>query len=65
MSAETAELLASFDALPAAEKQTFVKELFRRLPPLDSGPLNDEVVAFAGDELATTLDREEHDAQAR
>ena len=65
MSAETAQLLAAFEALPVPEKQVFVKELFRRLPPCDSGPLEDEDVARAGDEMATLLEREEHDAQAR
>jgi hypothetical protein len=65
MSAETAQLLAAFEALPTEEKQSFVRELFRRLPPLDSGPLDDEEVARAGDEIAAMLDREEHDAQAR
>ena len=29
------------------------------------GPLEDEVVARAGDDLAAMLEREEHDAQAR
>jgi len=65
MSAETVQLLAAFEALPASEKQDFVKELFWRLPPLDSGPLDDEEVARAGDELAAMLDQEEHDARVR
>jgi hypothetical protein len=57
--------LAEFEALPAEEKHFFMKEVFRRLPPFDSGPLDDEDVARAGDELAALLDKEEHDAQAR
>jgi hypothetical protein len=65
MSAETAQLLAAFEVLPAEEKQVFVKELFRRLPPYDSGLLEDDDVARAGDELAAMLEQEEHDAQAR
>ena len=65
MSSETAQLLAAFDALPVAEKQDFVAELFRRLPQFDSGPLDDGDVARAGDELAAMLDREEHDTQTR
>jgi hypothetical protein len=65
MSAETARLLVAFDTLPPSEKDLFVRELFRRLPPVDSGPLEDEVVARAGDDVAAMLEREEHDAQAR
>jgi hypothetical protein len=65
MSAETAALLTAFETLPLEEQQAFVKEIFRRLPPYDSGPLEDEVVARAGDELAALLEQEEHDAQAR
>ena len=63
MSAETAQLLAAFDTLPAAEKQVFVKELLCRLPPYDSGPLENEVAARAGDELAAILEQEEHEAR--
>ena len=58
-------MLVAFDTLPPSEKDLFVRELFRRLPPVDSGPLEDEVVARAGDDLAALLEREEHDAQAR
>ena len=47
------------------EKQEFVRELFRRLPPLDSGSLEDEEVALAGDQLGTMLEQEENDAAAR
>jgi hypothetical protein len=65
VSAETARLLVAFDTLPPAEKQVFVKELFRRLPPIDSGPLEDTLVAHAGDELAALLEDEDHDAQTR
>ena len=65
MSAETARLLVAFDTLPPAEKDVFVRELFQRLPPIDSGPLEDEVLARAGDELAAILEGEEHEAQTR
>ena len=65
MSTETARLLVAFDTLPPVEKDMFVRELFRRLPPVDSGPLEDEVLARAGDDLAAKLEREENDAQAR
>ena len=65
MSAETARLLVAFDTLPPAEKDLFVRELFRRLPPVDSGPLEDDVLARAGDDLAAMLEREENEAQTR
>jgi hypothetical protein len=55
MSAEPARLLVAFDTLPPAEKDPFVGERFRRLPPTDSGPLEDEVLARAGDGLAAGL----------
>jgi hypothetical protein len=58
-------LLVAFDTLPPAEKEVFVRELFRRLPPVDSGPLEDEVLARAGDDLAALLEGEEHDAKTR
>ena len=51
--------------MPPAEKEVFVRELFRRLPPVDSGPLEDEVLARAGDDLAALLEGEEHDAKTR
>ena len=63
MSAETAQLLAAFETLPAEEKQVFVKEVLRRLPPYDSGPLDDATVALAGDEMAARLEQEEHEAR--
>ncbi|MEI6390085.1 MAG: hypothetical protein WCT12_03180 [Verrucomicrobiota bacterium] len=65
MSTETARLLVAFETLPPSEKDLFVSELFRRLPPVDSGPLEDKVLACAGDDLAAMLEREDHDAQAR
>ncbi len=65
MSAETARLLVAFDKLPPAEKEVFLRELFRRLPPVDSGPLEDEVLARAGDDLAAILEGEENHAQMR
>jgi len=55
----------AFETLPPSEKDLFVSELFRRLPPVDSGPLEDKVLACAGDDLAAMLEREDHDAQAR
>ena len=35
MSAETARLLEAYQALPPEDKQTFVREIFRHLPPID------------------------------
>ena len=35
MSADTAELLRAYEALPPAEKQVFVREILHRLPTVD------------------------------
>jgi hypothetical protein len=60
MSTATARLLSEFKALRVEEKQEFVREVINNhLPPWDSGPLNDDAVAAAGDALATMLDEEE------
>jgi hypothetical protein len=59
MSSATAKLLSEFEALPIAEKQEFVREVFHHLPPWDSGPLDDNVTASAGDQIAALLDEEE------
>jgi len=63
MSTETAQLLAAYETLPATEKEAFVRELFRRLPPYDSGPLDDATVALAGDEMAARMEAEEHETR--
>ena len=65
MSSTTARLLAQFDTLPAEERQEFVNALFRRLPPLGSGPLEDEELAMPGDQVAAMLDNEENHAVSR
>ena len=65
MSSVTAQLLAQYDTLPVEEKRQFVEALFRRLPPLDSGPLDDGQISAAGDQLAAMLDKEENDAATR
>lgn len=65
MSSTTARLIAEFEGLPVEEKQIFVKELFYRMPAFDSGPLHDEEVACAGDDLAAMLEKEENAALAR
>jgi hypothetical protein len=59
MSTATAKLLSEFKALPAEEKQEFVREVISHLRPWDSGPLNDDVAATAGDALAAMLAEEE------
>lgn len=59
MSTATAKLLSEFEALRVEEKQEFVQEVIHHLPPWDSGPLNDDVAAAAGDQLAAMLDEEE------
>jgi hypothetical protein len=59
MSATMAKLLAEFEALDVEEKQEFVRELIRHLPPWDSGLLPDAVAAAAGDQLAAMIEEEE------
>ncbi len=65
MSAAAAKLLSEYEALPSVEKEEFARALLLRLPPLDSGPLDDDLVAAAGDEIALILEQEENDAQTR
>jgi hypothetical protein len=65
MSTATKVLLAAFETLPEKEKQQFLDEVCRRVGPSDAGPLDDELVAKAGDDLADLLAQEEHDSQAR
>jgi hypothetical protein len=55
MSAVSAQLIEAFETLPADEKQVVAKEILRRLPPFDSGPLDGEDVAQAGDQIAAML----------
>jgi hypothetical protein len=64
MSTQTAELLEAFEALPEEEKRIFTAEFLRRAIPFNSGPLNDEETARAGDELFTLLDDEENESRA-
>jgi hypothetical protein len=59
MSAATAKLLSEFEALRLEDKQAFEREIIHRLPPWDSGPLSDDVAAYAGDELAAVHEEEE------
>ena len=64
MSTAAAKLLSQFDELPNKDKQEFFRELIRRLPRWDSGPLDDDLVAAAGDHLAAMLDEEERGSKA-
>ena len=63
MSTATSALLAAFETLPEADKQQFVMEICRRVPPFDSGPLDDDVASQAGDDLAAMMKREEYEAR--
>ena len=65
MSGETLKLIPEFEALPMPEKQAFANGILRRLPPFDSGPLDDELVAAAGDQTSARLDEAEHGAPTR
>jgi hypothetical protein len=67
MSSATAKLIGDFERLAPSEKEEFAREFLLRLPPLDSGPLDDDLVADAGDELAAMIETEEasHDAKPR
>ena len=59
------ELIKAFEQLPAEEKQIVAREILSRLAPFDSGPLSDEEIAHAGDQLAQILEQEENDSAAR
>jgi hypothetical protein len=66
MSAAAAKLISEFERLAPADKMEFVRELLHRLPPWDSGPLDDDLVAAAGDDLAQMIEAEENnDSKAR
>jgi len=65
VSAVAEKLIAAFEALPIEEKQTVATEILQRLPPFDSGALDDEQVALAGDQMAEMLEREENGSSAR
>jgi len=65
MSGQTAQLLEAFEALPEEEKRTFTAEFLRRAIRFDSGPLDDEETAQAGDDLFALLAAEENDTSSR
>jgi hypothetical protein len=59
MSTATAKMLSEFESLPTEEKHEFVRAVMRHLPLWESGPLDDDLVAAAGDQIAAILDEEE------
>ena len=65
MSTASARVIAAYESLPTQEKQLVAKEILRRLPPFDSGPLDDEEVALAGDQMAAGFEEDEHGSQTR
>ena len=65
MGSQTAELLNAFEALPYEEKRAFTAEVLRRAIPFESGPLDDQETAYAGDQLFALLDAEEQEAGRR
>ena len=64
MSVVAEKLIAEFESLPVEDKQAVAKEILRHLPPYDSGPLDDQEVARAGDRMAAMLDEEEEESDS-
>ncbi len=56
MSVETVELLKTFESLPESEKRLFTAEFLRRVVPFDSGPLDDDEIGDAADQLMATIE---------
>ena len=50
------KVIAAFESLPAHEQQAVAKEIFRPLPPFNSGSFDDDDVALAGDQFAAMLE---------
>ena len=65
MSIVAEDVIAAFESLPAHEQQAVAREILRRLPPFDSGSLDDSDVALAGDQLAAMLEGEENASPTR
>jgi hypothetical protein len=53
------QILASFDALPDADRHQVVMEILRRVPIFEEGDLPESVLVGAADELFRPLDAEE------
>ena len=65
MTEATAQLLASFEALPLEEQHQLVAEILRRTGELPGHPLPDSHLTILADELFQQLDTEEaRDAEA-
>jgi hypothetical protein len=58
-------VIAAFESLPAQEQQAVASQILRRLPPFDSGSLDDDEIALAGDQLAALLEGEENGSPTR
>lgn len=60
MGEQAIQLLQDFEALPNADKQSFLVEILRRTRefPLDSGALTDQEIGEAGRSLSAFLDQE-------
>jgi hypothetical protein len=59
MTTTVKQLIASFEALPAAEKHQAAVEILRRFTGTVEGDLPDDALAGAADELFRMLDEEE------
>ncbi|MFN0105366.1 MAG: hypothetical protein ACKV2U_25175 [Bryobacteraceae bacterium] len=59
MSRQTVDLLETFEALPEDEKRVFTVVFLRRAASYDSGPLEDDEIARAADNIFAMLDAEE------
>ena len=65
MSGQTSKLLEAFEALSVEDKRVFTAEFLRRAVPYDSGPLEEEEIAQAADQLFAMFDAEGNDASSR
>ena len=63
MTGAAAKLLSEFEALPADQKQEFVRAAIQSLLPWQSGPLYDELVAGAADDMSAMLEQDERASQ--
>jgi hypothetical protein len=59
MSCAAAEVLAAFEALPAADKEVVVSELLRRVAQFEHQASSDQELTAAADQMFQALDRGE------
>ncbi len=59
MSCAAAEVLAAFEALPAADKEAVVSELLHRVAQFDHQAPSDQELTAAADQMFQALDRAE------